>query len=48
LSIASELDDQTGLGVCHCNIATTFEMLGKIEEAADQNEKVRHNVWDAL
>lgn len=34
------MDDQVGMGVCHCNMATTYEMMENVEETADQHEKV--------
>ena len=40
LTIASDLNDKTGEGILHSNMAVTHEMLCNLEEALKHHEKV--------
>ena len=46
MGIAVELQDKTGMGVCHCNMGTTYEILCNLEEALEHHEKVSQTSSD--
>ena len=44
MSIATELNDDYGIGVCHSNLGSTREALGSTTDAIDHYLQVNHTV----